>query len=103
WRVHLGWLVHHISVVLKEFLPRPSELQAPAVRRRAGMPRSVPITASDSTENRPTRRFPVRQILGQPRVTRSRTAPRATRRLRFERIFGPIVFRIAAAHVFTHF
>src|ERR1700722_244752 len=102
----------------------PSEHRAPAIRRRAGMSRSVPITSSDSTENRLTRRFrfaPDGAGYCQRARTRSRAAPRSTcrlshvallallgipsaaLRLRFERIFGPVVFRIAAAHVLADF
>ena len=47
-----------IRIVLKEFPPCIlREHRATAIRRRAGMSRSVPITSSDSTENRLTRRF----------------------------------------------
>src|SRR3984957_20458861 len=102
----------------------PSEHRAPAIRRRAGMSRSVPITSSDSTENRLTRRFrfaPDGAGECQRARTRSRAAPRSTCRLshvvllpfpgipsaalrsRFERIFGPVVYRIATAHVLADF
>ena len=50
----------------------------------SGMSRSVPFSFPDSTENR------------------LRSAAHTSCRLRFQRIFRPVVFRIAAAHVLAN-